>query len=100
MEDVDMVRWTHEEADSTPARVEFDNYGGTYHSVFPAWVPAEWDDERVRNAIWELVPGERCEHSYDCCGRYYGGRGKVLGSTYFDSETKIVWVQRTYVQNV
>lgn len=100
MEDSEIIAFDHENAETTPGYVESDNCGAFYHKVFPVFVPSDWTLERATAAIKERVTPDRCYHSYDCCGNFYGRSPVVLGEAYLDNETKVVWVQRTYVQNV
>lgn len=105
MEDEILTGLEHLEL-ATPDRlfIPFDHCGGAYHTMTAWLAPYEWTIFDIEDAVRELMPAERCYHSYDCCGRYYGGAGKVAFKTYFHHETygscHLVYVHRTYTQNV
>lgn len=100
MEDYERIQFDRDDVEFESGFVDADNCGGFHHRVFPAFVPEEWTLERAQAAINEHIEPEYCRHSYDCCGYFYGGSATVIGENYLHSGTKVVWVQRTYVQNV
>lgn len=84
--------------------IPFDNMGGAYHTM-TAWIaPLEASDDEIADAVGKMMPTEHCYHSHDCCGHYYGNRGRVAMITYYNDEkhgrSKLVYVHRTYTQNV
>lgn len=100
MEDYRLIQFKHSDASISVGSVEADHYGAFCHRVFPAFVPADWTLERAQAAIDKRIEPEYCTHSYDCCGHFYGGRATVIGEDYLHGDTKVVWVKRTFVQNV
>lgn len=100
MEDYELIRFEFDDVDHSAGHVEADHCGVFLHKVFPVFVPEDWTLERAQAAIDERIEPQYCQHSYDCCGHFYGGRATVIGENYLHSGTKVVWVQRSYVQNV
>lgn len=82
----------------------FDDCGGAYHTMTAWLAPYDWSPTQIEDAVREMMPTERCYHSHDCCGHYYGNRGEVVYRTYFNDDDhgrcQLVYVHRTYTQNV
>ena len=92
-------------AETKPMVREYDDYGG-HTTVWSLWfAPEWWTPEQIRQAVSFHLPAEHCQHSYDCCGRYYGNRGRVLDIDPHARDdngdlAQAVLVRRDYVQNV
>lgn len=100
MEDYELIRFEHDDVYTGAGCVEADHCGAFYHKVFPVFVPVDWTLERAQNAIDERIEPDHCQHSYDCCGHFYGRRAKVISEDYLYGDNKVIWVKRTYIQNV
>jgi hypothetical protein len=82
------------------ARVAAGDLGEYIHRVFAVLVPIDWSQEEAQVAVDDLIPVERCYHEHDCCGRFYGGRARVMAFDFYDNRMKLAWLQRTYSQNI
>lgn len=80
--------------------VEFDDYGGIQHRVFAMLAPAEWDRTQIAKTVEQRFPAQHCQHSHDCCGRFYPGRAELLGTASYANNKQIVFILITYTQNV
>lgn len=79
---------------------------GEYVTTVRIWfAPDWWTREEIEAAVdWHIEP-EHCYHAHDCCGRYYGGRGKIIDVIEHsrddnDDPCTIVIVRRDYVRNI
>lgn len=102
-QDTDYVHFLQEyENGDREARAITGNLGEYIHRVFAAIVPDHWSLEHAQRVIDELIPVERCHHEHDCCARFYGGRAIVIGEDFWldQDETKLIWIKRTYSQNI
>ena len=57
---------------STLVYTDDDGYGDSYDVNLLIKVPAGWGRARV-NAYARDRFNSHCQHSYDCCGHFYGG---------------------------
>lgn len=84
--------------------VDFDYLGGVVHRIYPMLAPEDATERQIREAVRNHFPPDYCQHSYDCCGRYYPNQGQYLGQTYYhDDEGQahtLVFVLQTWTQNV
>lgn len=84
--------------------IPFDDLGGAYHTMTAWLAPLEASAEEIEDAVAEMMPAEHCYHAHDCCGHYYGERGRVVHTTYYKDDSRgrcqLVYVHRTYTQNV
>jgi hypothetical protein len=68
------------------------------------YAPSWWDAADIDEVVSERFEPEHCQHSHDCCGRYYAGRGKVV-AIWDDVDdngdtAKAVLVRIRYTQNI
>jgi hypothetical protein len=68
------------------------------------FAPDWWSEADIEAVVADRFEAEHCSHSYDCCGRYYGGAGKVLGiwddTDDYGCPAKAVLVRIRYSQNI
>ena len=61
------------------------------------------DAAEIGESIKAMHPETRCEHSYDCCGRFYAGVARwdlAPRIDYSSSETQTVLVKQRWLCNV
>lgn len=79
---------------------EEDEYGG-YMTIGSYLVPKGWNDTAVDAWVGQKMPAEHCQHSYDCCGRTYGGKGRwKWGPEMYMSDWALITVARGYRVNI
>jgi hypothetical protein len=96
--DEDMPIWTSE-ALNEDMHV-YSNNGETRTSYMIVSLEGQLTVEQAQTHISQMFPTERCNHSYDCCGRYYCREGKVLDVVHEDDDWTAVLVKRVAEQNV
>lgn len=65
------VNWQHCE---TPMRV-YDEDGESYELLMMFHVDQDIPDDEVKQWVEDNFAPTYCQHSYDCCGKYYADRG-------------------------
>lgn len=97
-----LKRWTND----TPKRIEFGDTGEAFLNITAWSAPEFWEDDWINDIVKgdERFAGERCTHEYDCCGRFYPRRGRVLDISFANDEhgdtVKLVLIGTSYYQNI
>lgn len=78
-----------------------DDDDGGYDQLSARLVPAAWKAEEIQKWVDLTYPAQHCQHSYDCCGHTYGGRGRwAYGPEMYLGEWKLITVLRSYRVNI
>lgn len=76
---------------------------GTAYTLFSVYtVPKNWNHNQTDSWVLANFPPEHCQHSYDCCGNFYGHRAEwstIKGGAY-GVATREILVRRSYTQNI
>ena len=83
----------------------YDACGGNQIYVTGWYVPDWWTDADIHRIACEKFPREHCQHSYDCCGKYYSNGARVIDIMHNmtdnnDERAHLVLIKTTYTQNV
>ncbi len=63
-------------------------------------VPADATDHDISEWVHELHPGQRCQHSYDCCGGLYPHAGHWQRLEWFSGLEHQIVVRVSYTHNI
>lgn len=69
----------------------------SYERVIVATIRRNWDSRDMSDFLEEHMPAEHCQHSYDCCGKFYASRGRVYQ---VDTELGTITFRQDVRQNV
>jgi len=71
-----------------------------FHEVTTWRVPSTATTQQIEDAMRYWIEATFCQHEYDCCGNYYARAPQLLGRTYDDGQTDLVFVLQTHSMNV
>lgn len=79
---------------------EDDDSGESFTNHTLLRVPAEWSDAQIAEHVKASFPVWHCQHSYDCCGRFYPRNPYWSRASHQGTGTIVILVNQAFYCNI